>query len=198
MTKGKRILAVLLVLVLIFSLGSCSIWKNLGEKISKTDEVPDVATVEDSEDQEESVVDNTDNTSEDPEPVQDLDKFSSVDEWTPVLPHYLDFISWYAIPRDYIGGMGTWVEPLADNKGYVNVRENPTIDSDVVGEVHRDMEIYWWIVQESYVQDDQIWVGEYRVPHDDYTWTLVSYEESETGGPTLGWVALEVVDLIAV
>ena len=198
MTNKKRFLAFLLVFVLIFSLGACSLLsKNLGKDESDADAGTDVEAVDDDTDSETDASDNAEET-EDSGSVQSLDKFPTFDEWTPVLPEYQDFLSWTAIPIDYIGGMGTWVEPKSDNDGYVNVRDAPTLDSEVVGEVHRDMEIFWWVVQEYNVQDDQIWIGEYIVPYDDYTWTLVSYEESETGGPTLGWVALEVVQLIAV
>ena len=205
MKNMKRVLIAALVLILIMSLGACSGGKDksgsdvvtAGE--SQTDENANGTGV--AEDGADSDLDDTDQSGNSgdsglTETGQDLSGFPSKADWSPTFPEYQSSIVWNAVPKDYIGGLAVWALPKSDNDGYVNVRKTPSVSANVVGEIHHNTEDdFWWIIQESYVEDGQIFVGMYKVEKDDYTWTPVQVGESEADR---GWVALEVVDLIAV
>jgi len=112
-------------------------------------------------------------------------------------PEYEQYIDWFVIPPDFVGGYGTLVEANPD-AGYVNVRAIPSIDGDVVAELRHNDVIDWWIDNEVMEMDGSLWVGTYKVPNDNYTWTAVVGFDGQTNEQIRGWVALEVVTLSAI
>ena len=137
----------------------------------------------------------------DPEPSdsgQDLSGVADQADWLPAFPEFEDSITWTAVPRDYIGGLGTQVGPKPDNKGYVNVREKPSIKAKVIGEIHHNADIPWIVIDEFYQKDGQLFVGSYKVKSDDYTWLPVEGVDPGTGKTVRGWAAMEVLELWAI
>ena len=118
---------------------------------------------------------------------------AGVSEHIFMYPEYEQYIDWNVIPQDYIGGFGTMVEPKGD--GYVNVRAFPSIDAEAIAELRHNDAVEWWIDLEDMEMDGRLWIGTYKVPNGDYTWTAVEGFDTQTNKQTKGWVALEVVIL---
>jgi len=114
------------------------------------------------------------------------------ENFEPIFPEYENHIEWTVLPPDYIGGFGGGLEPKNPNAEYVNIRETPSIDADVVGQLlHGNEE--WWIATETFEDDEGFHVGTYSVKSGDYTWLGIAsfigpYEVGQKG-----WVASEVV-----
>ena len=180
----KRALIIVLVFVLIVSMGACGNKKSASEN-DETDTGPDVTQeTEDTGDTEE------------PESGQDLSWVVDQADWRPMFPEYEDSIVWTAIPKDFIGGFGTQVNPKQDNTGYVNVREKPSIEAKVIGEIHHDSNVVWVVIDETYKINGQLMVGSYKVKNGDYTWLPVT---NGNGVDSIqGWAAMEVLELWAI
>ena len=184
---GKCAIAVLLVIALLVSLSACSLWKKSEKAPEKTPEPEATAPAVEPEE------------TPPPEPEQDLSGVTKKSDWSPMFPDFADSITWNAVPRDYIGGLGTQVSPKQDNKGYVNVREGPSIKAKVIGEIHHQSDVIWSVIDELYQEDGQLFVGSYSVRSDDYTWIPVEGFNEKTGTTTVrGWAAMEVLDLWAI
>ena len=178
----------MLAALLVLSLGACS--------KDKKSEAEDPGT----ETAAEEPAGPADTAEEDPAAAdegQDLSGFTSFEDWTPMFPDHADSIVWDAIPKDFIGGFGAHVTPKADNEGYVNVRNAPSIEADAIDKLQheKDSEILWTLVTETYVKDGQLFVGEYQVKDGDYTWIAVTSFDPNSNKTTTGWVAREVVEL---
>ena len=115
----------------------------------------------------------------------------------PMFPDHTDYIMWHVVPSDFIGGFGTGVEPREDGSGVVNVREFPSIDAEVVGQIRRGND-EWWVVSEVFTDAEGMHVGAYYVPADDYTWVAVALWNGPDDPAVKGWVASEVVEFWSV
>jgi len=113
-----------------------------------------------------------------------------------MFPEYADNITWNVIPLDFVGGFGTSFDPK--NEGaVVNIREKPSIDSEVVAQIRQGNE-EWWIFYEIFEDADGFHIGSYSVVNGDYTWLLASRFVESTGDNEFGWVAQEVIELWAI
>jgi hypothetical protein len=192
MMNNRQILALILVLMLLTSLGAC------GGGKSGTEDPGAVAAPESGEDMQ-GVAEDPQGVAEEepetpPEGEQDLSKFPQKENWTPKFPIYQNSIEWSVLPKDFRGGFAIYALTKPDNTGYVNIRENPTLDAEVIAELHPNGEAIWFVMQEFYVENGQLFVGMYKVKNDKYTWTTVSQIEMESPLQDIGWVALEVID----
>ena len=127
----------------------------------------------------------------------DSDKFkyynSFGDGLNPLLyPEYEDYIDWYILPPDYVGGYGTIVEVQDPKKGYVNIRSGPSLKYNVINKLQPYSEDYWILDVEMFITDEGYHVGTYYVESDNYTWSPVYQWDEEENRPLRGWVALEV------
>jgi hypothetical protein len=197
-TRFGCVLAVLLILALLFTLGAC------GNPDKADDEGINIVVGSDrNESPSDSnsgsnadlyISDNKDLESYDPDGSgQDLSKYPSKEDLVLTYPEYSNTIKWGTIPKDYIGGLGSWVVPKDNVEGYVNIREKPSISATVVGELRSRDDLIWWCKDEFYRDSDQLYMGVYRVKADDYTWIPV--ESNDGSGQKTGWVAQEVVEL---
>jgi hypothetical protein len=180
----KNIIITLLMILLVFSLCICACAKKESietSAVAAPAEEPEMPVTEEDTKAEDSA--------------QELSGFDSIDEWVPMFPEFESSIVWNAVPKDFIGGFGAHASPKADNKGFVNIREAPSVKAEVIAELHHDSEILWSLVTETYVKDEQLFVGDYQVKNDDYTWTAVTSYDPAGGNSMTGWVALEVVDM---
>ena len=204
-TRSKWILAILFVIVLLFSLGACGNSKAGGSGGGGIDIVVGGGEKDTDSDPRRDPGRGKGDPAPDPvrdrpgvnEHGQDLTGFPYQDELVVRYPEYIDSISWYEIPRDYIGGLGEWVVPGESVTTYVNIREKPSTSAKVIGELRHTDDMLWWRQMEFYVdyEANQLVCGIYKVSADKYTWTPV--EKYEDGVETAGWVALEMVDLCA-
>jgi len=134
------------------------------------------------------------------EPKEDMDASDDgaiSDDVIPVgseilFPEYEDYIDWYFVPNDYVGGFGSGVEPEEGGTGVVNVRERPSIDADVIAQLTVGGD-EWWVINETYGDEDGFFIGSYNVPNGDYTWTLIASWDQNGNIKKMGWVAKEVV-----
>jgi len=183
----KKIITVLLALLLVFSLGACS--------KDKKDETEDPGAGAAAAEELEKPI--AEEEPAEPESQQDLSGFPSFEDWTPMFPDHATSIVWNAVPKDFIGGFGALVTPKADNEGFVNVRETPSIEANAIAELHHEKDggVLWSLFTETYVKDGQLFVGDYQVKNGDYTWTAVTNYDPDSSKNITGWVALEVVEL---
>ena len=195
--KKRQITTALLVLMLLVSFGACKGSESDGEPRDKMEleagmpqssSDPDLSAGDNIGD-----ADNGENASG-----QDISGFVDKEDWKPLFPMYEDSIVWTPIPKEYIGGLGAWVEPDPENESFVNIRENPSISANVVAELHSGEEINWWIKNEFYKDGDQLFAGSYQVASDNYTWMPVTYDDYENNIHLKGWVAQEVVTIVAI
>ena len=191
--KRNVILALLLVVLLVLSLGACSGGKGGGLDDGAAGGGNDSADSGGAGDG----IDDTGPAFKSSGGGQDsLD--SSVflpDGYIYYFPEYKDSIEWYTIPADYIGSLSSYVTPSKESTGVVNIRSGPSKKAEVIGKITRKDEVYWWCKPEFYVGDDEeFYLGMYKVKADDYTWTYVSYSSEDSS--LTGWVALEVVEVI--
>lgn len=127
---------------------------------------------------------------------QDLSGFVSRTNWTPIFPIYKNSIVWEQVPKDYTGVLDSWVTPKQRVEEPVNIRENPSLSANIIGELRSDDNSVWWCRKEFYVDDGSLFVGIYKVKNDDLTWTPVELGRSSTNFQQRGWIALELVDLM--
>jgi len=195
--KKRQIMTALLVLVLLVSLGACKGSESDGERGDVTDREADVSQSQ--PDPDFSVGDdNGDADNGEGASGQDISGFVNKEDWEPLFPMYEDSIVWVPIPKEYIGGLGSWVEPKPENTDFVNIREAPSISANVVAEMRGGEETNWWIKDEFYKDGDQLFAGSYRVANDNYTWMPVSYDDNRNNIHLQGWVAQEVVMIYAI
>jgi len=127
----------------------------------------------------------------------DEDKFkyynSFGDGLNPLLyPEYEDYIYWYILPPDYVGGYGTVVEVKNPKGGYVNIRSGPSLKYNVINKLEPYAEDYWILDVEMFITDAGYHIGTYYVESDEYTWSPVYKWDDKEGRALRGWVALEV------
>ena len=184
--KGKKVytrillMALVLILSMALALGGCSLFG--GSKGG--DDVDAAGLIDEEAAQEEDGV---------PEDIFGNEGLQA-QAFDPIFPDYVDYLVWYVIPKDFIGGFGTGVDPKDKDKGPVNVREFPSIDADVIGKVQPGNED-WWVVDETFEDDEGLHVGNYHVEADGYTWIAVAKWGGAYELEAKGWVAMEVVEL---
>ena len=147
-------------------------------------------------------------------PEQDLEKFPSKEEWEPLFPDYESNISWYQIPRTYIGGLGTGLEMIEDEKEYALIYERPSLSSKVIADLYYfflsdPADCGWWMVNEFYHDAGDLYMGEYNVENEGYTWIPIQYiydelPETIKDNPDInqeirkGWIKIDVVEYFGI
>ena len=107
-------------------------------------------------------------------------------------PEYVNSIEWYLVPRDYIGSLSSFVMPSPESTGVVNIRSGPSLKAGVIAQITRKDTDYWWTKPELYYTENDLFYGLYKVPSDGYTWTYVAYSSEDSS--RTGWVATEVIE----
>jgi len=116
------------------------------------------------------------------------------EDFVPLFPKLVDSIAWWSILKGTMMGYGVTVMPNEEVNGFLNIRENPSLDADVVGELYPGDTAS--VVTERYQTEREMFVGEYRVRKDGYTWFYVEF--GEYGSENYGWVASEFVNISAI
>jgi len=189
--KGKKVYMRVLLITLLIVLSMALVLGGCGKSKADSETDPEADTGINSSADSGSGGDDADMPEEDGSP-----GFPNEGEFEPMFPEYADSIEWSVLPKDFVGGYGYGVDPKDESKGFVNVRENPSIDAEVVGKLHPGND-EWWAVSEIFEDDEGFHVGTYSVKSGDYTWiAVVRFDEG--GTDIKGWVAKEVVTLWAI
>jgi len=121
--------------------------------------------------------------------------FPRKDEMVLEFPEFSDSIVWDAIPQYLPFGLAYWAEVKKDNTEYLNVRKEPSINADIVGEIHSGDSMKWWLFVEGYHDDEYtVFNGRYQVANDGFIWTAIQGIDNNYNY-VIGWVALETVDV---
>ena len=183
MVKRVLIIAIALILSLALGLGGCSAPAAEEDVISPLEAGP--AYFDDSRVRWNPTEDN------DPDKFKYYNSFG--DGLNPLLyPEYEEYLEWYILPPDYVGGYGTVVEVKNPKGGYVNIRSGPGLKYNVINKLQPYDEDYWILDVEMFESYEGYNVGTYYIERDDYTWSPIFRWDEKEGRITRGWVALEV------
>ena len=129
--------------------------------------------------------------------IYDESEWPLEENYVPLFPEFTDSISWWSHRKGFAYGYGTIVNAKDDVKGYVNIRNYPSLSATVVGELYPGYSPgdTASMVPERYQTRLELFTGTYNVWSDGYFWY---YIELDYPSALRGWVAADFVELSGV